>query len=250
MRTLHLLMFSDKNLPNILTCLNLLCGCLAIVSVFSGNVTLLVGMVFLAAMFDFLDGITARSLNANSDLGRELDSLADMVTFGVVPGMILYDMMVKGQAQEIIENEFLLTILKYFPFIVTVFAAYRLAKFNTERRQSETFLGLPTPAVGMLVTSFPLILRQDIWHLASIINHPFFIIITSILLSVLMISEIPMFAFKFKNRNWKDNKTQYIYLITSFILLIILQSTAVPLLFVLYITFSLVNNSMMQRTAS
>ena len=239
-------MFSDKNLPNILTCLNLLCGCLAIVSVFSSNINLLVGMVFLAAMFDFLDGLTARSLNANSELGRQLDSLADMVTFGVVPGIILYDIMVKGQAQEIIENEFLLTILKYFPFIVTVFAAYRLAKFNTERRQADTFLGLPTPAVGMFVTSFPLIMRNEGGQMASIIGHPFFIIVTSIVLSVLMISEIPMFAFKFKNGKWRDNKIQYVFLIVSVLLFIVMKTASIPLIFVCYITLSLINNSIMR----
>lgn len=239
--------FSDKNLPNILTCLNLLCGCLAIVSVFSGNIPLLAGMVFLAAMFDLLDGLSARSLNAHSDLGKQLDSLADMVTFGVVPGLILYDIMAKGQATEIISSGFLLTILRYFPFIITVFAAFRLAKFNIDKRQTNFFLGLPTPAMGIFVTSLPLIMRYDKWNLTPFISHPAFIILITCALSLMMIAEVPLFALKFKNTKWIDNKVQFIFIILSVLLFSFLLFTAIPIIIFLYIILSLINHSSFKR---
>lgn len=240
-------MFSDKNLPNVFTCLNLLCGCLAIVSVFHGNEILLAGMVFLAAMFDFMDGLTARKLNAYSDLGKQLDSLADMVTFGVVPGMILYNLIIGRQSQDIISNQFIFSILKYFPFIVTVFAAFRLAKFNTDKRQTNSFLGLPVPAMGIFVTSFPLIIRYDQWNLTPVLTNPFFIIVISIILSLLMISEIPLFALKFKNFKWTDNKIQFVFIILSVLLFSFLLFTAIPVIVFLYIILSLINNFYLNR---
>lgn len=165
-------MFTDKNIPNVFTCLNLLCGCIAIVSTFHFNYPMLASMVVLAAMFDFMDGLIARSLNAYSEMGKQLDSLADMVTFGVVPGIILYNMMINRSPDSPFANSILFEILKYFPFIVTVFAAYRLAKFNNDQRQANTFIGLPTPAMGILVTSFPLIIKYDQWNLAPVLSNP------------------------------------------------------------------------------
>lgn len=240
-------MFSDKNIPNVFTCLNLLCGCLAIISVFHSNVIMLVSMVFLAALFDFMDGLIARSLNAYSDIGKQLDSLADMVTFGVVPGMILYSLLVNHGAAEIISSSVLFNILKYFPFIVTVFAAFRLAKFNVDTRQKNSFLGLPTPAMGILVTSFPLIIKYDRWNLTPVLVNPYFIFAISIILSMLMISEIPLFALKFKNKSWHDNKIQIIFIISSIVLFAFFLFTAIPIIVFLYIILSIINNSILNR---
>lgn len=243
-------MFTDKNIPNFFTCLNLLCGCIAIVSVFHGNSILLVTMIFLASMFDFMDGLIARSLNAYSDVGKQLDSLADMVTFGVVPGIILYNIMVNRNPGDDELSSGFLSLLKYFPFIVTVFAAFRLAKFNLDTKQSNSFTGLPTPAMGILVTSFPLIIKDDRWHIASIISNQVFIISISIILSVLMVSKIKLFALKFRSLKWNDNKTQFIFLILSVILFSIFLFTAIPMIIFLYIVLSVVNNSNLKHTSS
>lgn len=242
------IMFSDKSIPNLFTCLNLLCGCLAIVSVFHDNVMMLAGMVFLAAFFDFMDGMVARKLNAYSELGKQLDSLADMVTFGVVPGMVLHNMFVQYNAHEIITNIFLFSILKYFPFCVTVFAAFRLAKFNIDTRQTNSFLGMPTPAMGIFVTSLPLIIKYDHWNLTPLFIHPFFILVTSTLLSALMVSEIPLFALKFKNMKWNDNKIQFVFLLLSAILFLFFRFTAIPVIVCLYIILSIINNSILNRS--
>jgi CDP-diacylglycerol--serine O-phosphatidyltransferase len=234
-------LFTDKNIPNFFTCLNLICGCIAIVSVFHGNLIMLATMIFLASMFDFMDGLMARSLNAYSEIGKQLDSLADMVTFGVVPGIILYTMMINRDASEVIGNGFLFGIIKYFPFIVTVFAAVRLAKFNIDPRQSSSFTGLPTPAMGILVTSFPLIIKYDTWHLAPFFSNAYFILAISIILAILMVSKIRLFALKFKTVKWSDNKIQFIFLICSGVLFSIFLFAAVPLIIILYIVLSQVN---------
>ncbi|MFI5218187.1 MAG: CDP-alcohol phosphatidyltransferase family protein [Bacteroidia bacterium] len=244
-------MFSEKNLPNVFTCLNLLCGCLALVSLFDLNAPLLISVVLLAGLFDFFDGLTARALNAYSDFGKQLDSLADVVTFGVVPGMVLHRLITNyPQSHEIVSIGFLFTILKYFPFIITVFAAFRLAKFNIDSRQTKSFLGLPVPAMGIFVTSFIPIIKYDQWDLAPILTNPFFIIAITIVLSALMISEIPLFALKFSNWRWKENKIQYIFIIISVMLLIRFIFAAIPLIVFLYIILSIINNSMLKRAGA
>lgn len=209
---------------------------------------MLATMIFLASMFDFMDGVMARSLNAYSEMGKQLDSLADMVTFGVVPGMILFNIMVNRDPNEVMDNNLLFGVFKYFPFIVTVFAAFRLAKFNLDQRQAATFSGLPSPAMGILVTSFPLIIKYDP-HLAPFFSNPFFIISISIILSVLMVSKIKLFALKFKTMKWKDNKIQFIFLIISAILFSVFLFTAIPMIIVLYIVLSLVNNSLINKAS-
>ncbi len=233
-------MTSRNQLPNILTCLNLLCGCVATVSV-RDNVILLGGMVFLAAIFDFMDGYAARKLNANSDFGKQLDSLADMVTFGVVPGLILFKLFTWHPEQTLLGSSILFHILKYFPFTVTVFAAFRLAKFNNDPRQKDFFLGLPTPAVGIFVTALPLIIRFDSFGLSTMIINPYVILLISSGLSALMVSEIPLFSLKFRDFTWRANKIQFVFLFLSLALIIFLQFTALPLIVILYILLSIVH---------
>ncbi len=238
---------NKKQLPNVLTCMNLLCGCVAIISVFHGNVVLMAGMVFLAALFDFMDGLTARSLNVYSELGKNLDSLADVVTFGVVPGMILYNLFIKQPDQEFLGSFTLFHLLKYFPFVVTVFAAYRLAKFNTDTRPKHVFYGLPVPAAGILVTSFPLIVRFDNFGLGSLIMHPVFLLVASVVLSYLMISDLQLFSLKFANMGWKDNKIRFIFLGISLVLVIVLQFTAIPIIICLYVLLSVIRYYLMKN---
>jgi CDP-diacylglycerol--serine O-phosphatidyltransferase len=210
---------------------------------------MLATMIFLASMFDFMDGLTARNLNAYSEVGKQLDSLADMVTFGVVPGMILFNMLVNRDISEESNSSFLFGIFKYFPFILTVFTAIRLAKFNTDQRQANAFYGLPSPAMGILVTSFPLIIRYDSWHLAPFLSSPLFIFSISIILSVLMVSRIKLFALKFKTMKWEENKIQFIFLIISVLLFAIFLFTAIPMIITLYIVLSIINNTYLNRVS-
>ncbi len=197
-------------------------------------------MVVLAALFDMLDGLTARGFNAYSDFGKQFDSLADMVTFGVVPGMIMYNLFVKGPEQQFLGSNMLFHIFKYFPFIITVFTGLRLARFNITFGSKEYFTGLPSPAAGILITSLPLITRFDSYGLAVLIYDPYFICLMSFLTSMLMVSNLKLFALKFHNLKWSDNKTQYIFLIISGLLLVYFRFAAIPLIIMVYIAISLV----------
>jgi CDP-diacylglycerol--serine O-phosphatidyltransferase len=236
-------LFSFKRLPNVFTSMNLLCGCVALVAVFHGNEILLAGMMFLAAMFDLLDGLTARGFNAYSDFGKEFDSLADMVTFGVVPGMIMYNLFIKGPDTVFLSSNVLFHIFKYFPFIITLFAALRLARFNCEKSSSSYFTGMPTPAAALMITSLPLIVRYDRYALGEWIHNPYFICIFSLGTALLMMSNLKLFALKFHNLSWNDNRFQYLFLIIAVVFFVLFGFTSVPLIIMFYIAMSLASGS-------
>jgi CDP-diacylglycerol---serine O-phosphatidyltransferase len=229
-----------KNIPNAITCCNLLCGCLAIVKIFEGNLVVASYLVGLAAIFDFFDGFAARLLKVSSPIGKDLDSLADMVTFGVVPGIMMFnfiklslDMDAKGF--EIIE---LNPIFCNVAFIIPIFSAIRLAKFNNDTRQSESFIGLPTPANAILICSLPLILQANSQQFIPLYN-PYTLCFLCCILSILLIAELPLFALKFKHFNWKGNEIRYSFLGFSLVLIIVLKLIAIPLIIIFYIVFSL-----------
>ncbi|MBO0357770.1 CDP-alcohol phosphatidyltransferase family protein [Hymenobacter sp. BT186] len=222
-----------NHIPNAVTCLNLFSGCLAITQIFAGHLETAAYLVGLAAAFDFADGLLARALHASSPIGKDLDSLADMVSFGVVPGAILFDLLTQASAN-------IPAWLPYAGFIVTVFSALRLAKFNNDTRQTTSFIGLPTPACTLVVASLPLILAHDSFHITSFILNPWVLLGLTVLLSGLLVAEIPLFALKFKNLRWQDNSTQFIFLLLAIALLIGLQATAIPLVVLLYVLMSVV----------
>jgi CDP-diacylglycerol--serine O-phosphatidyltransferase len=231
-----------KHIPNAITCCNLLCGCLAIVQAFEGNLVYAAYLVGLAAIFDFFDGFAARMLKVSSAIGKDLDSLADMVTFGVVPGVVMFHLLNSSLIREIekynvYENNL---FLKYLPFIITIFSAIRLAKFNNDTRQTESFIGLNTPANAMIICSIPLILQQHP-YLETFIN-PCGIIVTSLILSLLLVSEIPMFSLKFKHFKWKGNQIRFVFLALSVLMLVTLQFVGVPLIIISYVLLSLLTN--------
>ena len=227
-----------KHIPNFLTCLNLVCGCLAVVQIFRNHLEWSAYLVLAAAFFDLLDGMIARMLNVSSPIGKELDSLADMISFGFVPGAILFKMM-QLNIDSISAYENVNSFVQFLPFVVTVFSALRLAKFNIDTRQSNSFLGLPTPANTILIISFPLIIAHDTFNLSNLLLNPWFIIGITILQSALLVSEIPLIALKFKNFSWKDNSYQYILILASAILLIAIQFAAIPVIVFVYILLSL-----------
>ena len=225
-------------IPNLMTCGNLLCGCLGVVFSFRGDLLLAGALIFVAAVLDFLDGFAARLLNQSSPIGKQLDSLADMVTFGLLPSMILFQYLERSNTSIEIEG----MLRSFSAFILTIFSALRLAKFNIDTRQSDSFIGVPTPANAILVASLPFILRNNPAY-ESLILNPVVLVGYTLLMSFLLVIEMPLLAFKFKTFGWKDNQIKYIFLGLSVILLILLNFAAVPLIVGLYVLLSIVTST-------
>jgi CDP-diacylglycerol--serine O-phosphatidyltransferase len=223
-----------KHIPNTVTCLNLFSGCLGIVFAFEGRLELASYMILTAAIFDFADGMLARLLKAYSDLGKDLDSLADMVSFGVLPSVILYQLFLRSQS-----SDPLYEWLSFSAFLVAVFSALRLAKFNNDKRQAEHFIGLPTPANAMLIASLPFIAQQDIF-ISSFLQSPVFLTFFSLTMGGLLISEIELMSLKFSSLDLKKNLPRYILVFSSLILLVIFKFAAVPLIIILYFLISFI----------
>jgi CDP-diacylglycerol---serine O-phosphatidyltransferase len=194
----------SKHVPNALTCGNLIMGCVAIEFAVECNFDLALICMLISAVFDFFDGMAARALNAHSPIGKDLDSLADMVSFGVSPALIFSYAMDSG----ITGNSFLI----FLPLLIAAFSALRLAKFNTDPRQATTFIGLATPANALLVASLFCTSKfyPAIWHFWHVV--PWLLGVIAVGLSLLLVSEIPMFSFKFKNFTWADNKLRFVFL--------------------------------------
>jgi CDP-diacylglycerol---serine O-phosphatidyltransferase len=219
-----------KHIPNFITLLNLLSGCIGIVFLFKGQVVLAVVMIWIAALFDFFDGFAARLLRVNSKIGKELDSLADIVSFGILPSVLIFYMFEKMQVP---------AYFPYFAFIIALFSALRLAKFNVDTRQYDSFIGLPVPANAIMISSFPIISMQ---YGLFMLNHPVWLLAITITLSYLLLSDIHLFSLKFKGFGWKENWIKYTFLITSVILLLGFQVAAIPIIVILYIISSLLLN--------
>lgn len=221
-------------LPNLLTLINLLCGCFAIVCIFNKQLYMVPYLVMVAAAVDFADGFVARALKVSSPLGVQLDSLADMVTFGVVPGMVIFELL-----RSIYGNT---NTMPYTApaFLLTLFSALRLAKFNIDTRQTNGFLGLPTPSSTMFVVSLVLILSNDKYGLSPYILQPATLYAITVILSFLLISEIPMFALKIKSTDWESNKVQVLFVVYSLALLGTFGGLGVGLIVLSYILLSVV----------
>ncbi|PRY39142.1 CDP-diacylglycerol--serine O-phosphatidyltransferase [Spirosoma oryzae] len=216
-----------RHLPNAMTCGNLLCGCLGIVLAMRGHLDTAAWLILLAGVLDFGDGFVARLVKVSGPFGKELDSLADVVTFGVLPSVIVFQLMW-------FQN---LGVIAYSAFLIAILAALRLARFNIDTRQSDQFIGVPVPANTLLIAAFPLMERyqpqfDSLWKndifLGALIAFSFF-----------MVSEIPLLALKFKSFRWADNRTKFSFLLASALLLLFLQFAAIPLIIVLYIAVSL-----------
>lgn len=246
-----------KHIPNAITCGNLLCGCLAIVKAFEGDLVWAAYLVGIAAVLDFFDGFAARMLKVSSPIGKDLDSLADMVTFGVVPGVVMFQLM-KGamfyyNASHIISDynsgKTISSIVLYFAFLIPIFSAIRLAKFNNDTRQSESFIGLPTPANGIFICSLGMFVNNsdDVFFtlnnwIIEIVTNPYILICLIILLSYLLIAELPLFALKFKHFKWTGNEIRFLFLGLCLIILVTLQFVGIPLIIILYVLLSVINN--------
>jgi CDP-diacylglycerol--serine O-phosphatidyltransferase len=235
-----------KSIPNILTLLNLLSGTIAAIFAVQGELVLAAYLVFLGIFFDFFDGFAARLLNVQGELGKQLDSLADVVTSGVVPGIVLYQLLKTKNTLEILNTEIIswepqkIEFLPFVGLLITLAAAYRLAKFNIDERQTSSFIGLPTPAASLVVLSLPLILEFTSFEFAAtIIENKWFLVVLTLVLSFLMNAEIPLFSLKFKNFTWKDNQLKFVFLMCTMLLVVVFQFVAIPLVILLYIFLSL-----------
>jgi CDP-diacylglycerol--serine O-phosphatidyltransferase len=230
-----------RNIPNALTCGNLLCGCIGVVEAFHSNILLSCALIGIALIFDFFDGFLARLLHVSSPIGKDLDSLADMVTFGLLPAIIVYQLLMESIPD-------LYGIWKAYPaFLIAIFSAIRLAKFNNDPRQSDSFIGVPTPANAMLIASLPVILSNDESWKSVILNTNNLLILT-VVMSFLLVMEMPLIALKFKSFAWSGNQFRYIFIALTILLLITFKILAVPIILVLYILLSFVAN-VMKKTA-
>jgi CDP-diacylglycerol--serine O-phosphatidyltransferase len=224
-----------KHLPNFITCANLFSGCVGIVFAFQENLIFAAYCIFLAAIFDFFDGLASRVLQSFSGIGKDLDSLADVVSFGVLPSVILYELFL--QAPQIGQVSL---YLNFIAFLIPVFSALRLAKFNTDTRQAENFIGLPTPANAILIASFPLIIQQKNSFYTAYILNPFFLSCFVLIMCSLLVAEMPLMSLKFKNRDFQKNIYRYLLLLFSAILILFFKFAAVPVMIIMYIALSVI----------
>lgn len=218
-----------KHIPNALTCANLFSGCIGVVFAFKGDLNIAAYAVLISGICDFFDGFAARLLHVKSPIGKELDSLADMVSFGFLPGVVMF--------QLLSQSDFSSPYLPYLGFMMTIFSALRLAKFNIDTRQTEDFIGLNTPMNTLFIVSLPFIQKDH----PALIGSSVLLVAITVIMSFLLTSEIRIFSLKFSSFKWEPNKIKFIFLILSAILVAFLQFAAVPFVLVLYIALSLLH---------
>ena len=225
-----------KEIPNLLTLGNLLAGCIGLWFVMQGDLVSASYCIFISLVCDFFDGFLARALQAYSDLGKELDSLADMVSFGVLPAFILFALVAQSCGTQCTVGLFGF-YKPFMAFALALMSAYRLAKFNIDTRQSDQFIGVPTPANGLLIASLPLIIHFQPEYSAYILSFKG-LLIYAIVMSYLLVCELPLLAFKFKTWDWKSNQVKFIFLIFCIAALVMLKFAAIPVLVIAYILLS------------
>jgi len=237
-----------RYIPNLLTLGNLFCGTVATIFAVQGDFSSAGLFVVIGIVFDFFDGFAARLLNVSGELGKQLDSLADMVTSGVVPGIIVYQLFIENNSNVVAPNT-----VNYLPFLglfLTLGAGYRLAKFNIDTRQTDSFIGMPTPAMSLFVISLPLIQEYStIEFVQNLIANNYFLIVITLLLTYLMNAEISLFSLKFKTYSVKNNLMKYLFLVLSTGMLVFLQYLSIPLIILLYVFLSLIRNIRKKTTS-
>lgn len=226
-----------KHIPNSLTCCNLMCGCMATGAAFYGNYRWAIVVIIVGAVFDFFDGMVARLLGVSSPIGKELDSLADVVTFGVAPSAILFYLFHEVQYPAFLEPA--AKILPYTAFLMAAFSALRLAKFNLDTRQTTSFIGLPTPANALFWGS--LVVGQHAFLVSAKFNAAF-LFLFMFLSCLLLVAEVPLFSLKFKDLSWEHNRVQYIFL-AGCLACLPLGASALATIVVWYVALSLIVNS-------
>ena len=218
-----------KHIPNTITCCNLISGCIATYWAFQGDYRLALLFIVIGAVFDFFDGMTARLLHVSSPIGKELDSLADDITFGFAPSAIVFSFLSPLTTQ-------LSPYIPYLAFVMAAFSALRLAKFNLDERQALGFIGLPTPANALFWGSLIVGAGQ---YIAPLPYTPYLILIGTFVSCFLLVSEIPMFALKFKSWGWKGNEVKYIFLLTCIPLLLFFGISGLSVIIAWYVVLSI-----------
>lgn len=238
-----------KQIPNVFTLLNLLAGTIAAIYAATGALTTAVYFVFLGIFFDFFDGFLARMLNVEDELGKQLDSLADIVTSGVVPGIVLFKLMSSNGAMfqlgsnNITWTQDSLEILPFFGLLFTLAAGLRLAKFNIDESQTNSFIGLPTPAAALVVMALPLIeIDGQFEFVLDLIENQVFLLAITLVLAILMNVRIPLFSLKFKDYSLQNNKIKFGFLVLSVVLIFVFKYLALPLIIFLYVLISAIAN--------
>ncbi|MCS7005785.1 MAG: CDP-diacylglycerol--serine O-phosphatidyltransferase [Cytophagales bacterium] len=222
-----------KNIPNLITCVNLISGCVGIYFAHNNKLIEAFYAILVAATFDFLDGLIARALHTHSEMGKQLDSLSDVISFGVLPGAIMQQLLSISGAKELFEE------LAFVAYLIPVFSAWRLAKFNLDTRQTDMFIGLPTPANALLIASLYPSVQNNYWISSYLMQLPVLLSIT-IGTSLLLVSEIPMLALKFKNIEWKENQYKFIFLSLAAIMILFLGPFGIIFSISAYILLSIV----------
>ena len=241
-----------KQVPNLITLLNLLSGCIGVILAMQNNLVGAAIFVGLGIFFDFFDGLAARSLKVQSELGLQLDSLADLITSGLVPGIVMFQLMKKsmGAEYELTREwgsgsvlDFNFSVFALLGLLITLGSAYRLAKFNIDDRQTTSFIGLPTPANAIFILSLPLILiyQSEAW-IHDLILNKWFLLAVSVLSCFMLNAEIPLFALKFKNFSLQDNWYRFAFLIFALATLVLFQYLALPIIIVSYVLLSVILN--------
>jgi len=232
-----------KHIPNLITLINLFCGCVAIVFVSQGDYLMAFYMVCLGIFFDFFDGFFARLFKVSSPLGLQLDSLADMVTSGVTPGYVMYSMFANS-GHELGTNP----AIPFLGFIVTLGSCYRLANFNIDTRQTDSFIGLPTPANALFILSLPLVISfSDSLMILEILTNQWVLLLITLCSAYILNAEIPLFSLKIKKFSLKENALQIVFLTISVLLVVLLHYIAIPLIIVFYVLLSIINNLFLKK---
>lgn len=246
-------MYIKRQIPNLFTFLNLSAGLVGILFALENQLVPAAYMVMLGIFFDFFDGFFARILKVTSELGKQLDSMADIVTSGIVPGLIVFQLLKENAVNwsgtdvvSLIESG---NYLPFIGFIIPLASAYRLANFNIDERQSSSFVGLPTPANALLIISIPLIIAYSkSSDMVSFIQQNYSIVAITIVGSCLLNAEIPLFALKFKNYGLKENALKYFFLLLILILVSWLQFIAIPIIILLYVLLSVIENTFLTKS--
>lgn len=244
-----------NHIPNFITLLNLASGLIALIFAFNTNWQMAFFWVCMGIFFDFWDGFFARALKVSSPIGLQLDSLADMVTSGVVPGLAVYQMLsgIADMQEELNlqPDNFFLGLLPYAGFIITLASAYRLAKFNVDTRQTNSFIGLPTPANALFIMSLPVIQAYSDGEgiVFNLLSNPYILVGITLVSAFMLNANIPLFSLKIKYLNWETNKIQFTFLILSVLLLFFLGYLAIPAIIILYVLLSVASNKFWQNKA-
>lgn len=232
-----------KNIPNFITCINLLLGCLGLLLLVQGNPAYAAYCIWGAAIADFLDGFAARAVKAESPMGKELDSLADVVSFGVLPAFLwfyyLSQSLTPGMTFSTSPHQF----GSYIAFFMAICSAWRLAKFNIDTRQTDHFRGVPTPANALVWSAIPFISSASLFPWAEQwVANPAFISVFGLVMSILLIVDVPLIALKFKDWSWKSNRIKYTFLLLTVALLVSLGANGIFLVFAAYLGASFLEN--------